>query len=110
MITRISENEFIQTFDRMGRTENFTIEARRALFEYYEQLEDDLGEQIEFDPIAICCDWAEYKNPVEVMREYGFSCEIDSDDGEETDEQIIEHLRDCTAVIEFHGGIIVAAF
>jgi hypothetical protein len=41
------------------RPENFSYEGQGVLFDYFEQLEDDLGEQIEFDPIAICCEYAE---------------------------------------------------
>jgi hypothetical protein len=41
------------------RPENFSYEGQGVLFDYFEQLENDLGEQIEFDPIAICCEYAE---------------------------------------------------
>jgi hypothetical protein len=41
------------------RPDNFTYEGQGILFDWFEQLEDDLGEQIEFDPIAICCDFSE---------------------------------------------------
>jgi len=41
------------------RPDNFSYEGQGVLFDYFEQLEDDLGEQIEFDPIAICCEYAE---------------------------------------------------
>jgi len=41
------------------RPDNFSYEGQGVLFDYLEQLEDDLGEQIEFDPIAFCCDYTE---------------------------------------------------
>lgn len=41
------------------RPDNFSYEGQGVLFDYFEQLEDDLGEQIEFDPIAICCEYSE---------------------------------------------------
>jgi hypothetical protein len=41
------------------RPDNFSYEGLQRLFEYFEQYEDDTGEQIEFDPIAICCEYSE---------------------------------------------------
>jgi len=34
----------------------FSYDGLNALFDFYEVLEDETGEQIEFDPIAICCE------------------------------------------------------
>lgn len=51
------------TFDqafRELRPDNFSYEGRHALFEYIEEFEDSTGEEIEFDVIALCCDFAEY--------------------------------------------------
>lgn len=41
------------------RPDNFSYEGQGILFDWFEQYEDDTGEQIEFDPIAICCDYIE---------------------------------------------------
>ena len=41
------------------RPNNFSYTGRQALFEYLEQYEEDTGEQIEFDPIALCCEYTE---------------------------------------------------
>lgn len=43
-----------------SRKEQFSYYGKKAIFEYLEELEDVTGEQIEFDPIAICCDFTEY--------------------------------------------------
>ena len=53
------------------RPDNFTILGLRTLYDYFEQLEQDTGEQIEFDPIAICCEFAEYDNLAEFQNDYG---------------------------------------
>lgn len=55
---RINENQFIQAFNDMNRAENFTYEGRKALYHYF----DDIGEPVEFDVIALCCEFSEYKN------------------------------------------------
>lgn len=40
--------------------DTFSREAWDTLFEFYEELSDDTGENIEFDPVAFRCAWAEY--------------------------------------------------
>ena len=59
MIDTVTRHTFIDTFRKL-RPENFSYEGLNALFDFYEELEDGTGEQIEFDPIAICCEWSEY--------------------------------------------------
>ena len=54
MIKTITEFEFIDGFK--NRPDNFSYDGLKALFEYYEELETDTDQRIEFDPIAICCD------------------------------------------------------
>ena len=54
----INEYQFIEGFRAM-RPDQFTIPALRALFAYLGELENDIGEEIEFDVIAICCDYSE---------------------------------------------------
>ena len=41
-----------------------------ALFDYLEEFEEDTGTQIEFDPIAICCDFSEYDSLEEIIEDY----------------------------------------
>jgi len=52
------------------RKENFTFEGLRALFNYLEETEEDTGEEIELDVIAICCDYTEYENLAEFQNDY----------------------------------------
>ncbi len=63
--------------------DNFTYLARVALFEHLEQLEEDLGEQWDFDPIAIRCDFTEYKNIQDFWQAYDrytYQCMSDIED------------------------------
>ena len=57
MIDTVTESEFVNRFDKIGRSENFTPWGRVALFDYLEEYEEDTGQQIEFDPIALCCEF-----------------------------------------------------
>ena len=86
----VSEYTFVDALT----PDNFSYEGARALFQYIEELEDDIGEQIEFDPIAIRCDYSEYKNLEEVKEYY---------DNIET----IEDLQDHTTGIPFMHGLII---
>lgn len=44
--------------------------ATKALFDYYEELSEDIGEDIELDPVAIRCEWSEYSSAWEAMEQY----------------------------------------
>lgn len=98
-------DEFVDSFDRCNRSNNFSVQGRAALFEYLEQLEDDLGEEIELDVIALCCEYSEYESAVEAARDY---CGQDIPDGEEDD--AMRYLEYHTTVIPFEGGVIIACF
>lgn len=56
----ISKTEFVCCFSDYGRGDNFSVDGRDSLFDYLESLEENTGEEIELDVIAICCDFTEY--------------------------------------------------
>ena len=53
------------------RKENFSYEGKEALFNYLEQYEEDTGEEIELDVIALCCDYTEYDCLEDFQADYG---------------------------------------
>lgn len=53
----INFHDFVDAFNRMGRSEQFSYSALKALFEY---LEDIFDGDYELDVIALCCEWVEY--------------------------------------------------
>ena len=57
MIQTISECDFKDAFRAYGRTDNFSFEG--LLFDFFENMEADTGEQIELDVIGICCDYCQ---------------------------------------------------
>jgi len=69
------ENEFIDAFEEMGRGNNFSYEGKKALYNYLEDYEEQTGEEIELDIIAICCEYTEYENIEEFNDNYGKDCE-----------------------------------
>lgn len=54
---------------KMGR-DNFSYEGANALMEYLEEVAEDTGEPIEYDPIAFCCEFAEYQTLEEFNKDY----------------------------------------
>ena len=79
-----------------------------ALVEYMEELEADTGETIEFDRVALRCDFSEYATALEAAQEFGF--DYYDLDAEETIREATRWLEYRTTVIPFDGGVIVQAF
>ena len=92
IIDTVNEYSFTEAF-RETRPDNFSYEGRQALYQYLEDLSEDIGSPIELDVIAICCDYSEYES-FEELKEY-YSCSHDFED--------VESLGDYTTVIEIEG-------
>ena len=105
MKTTVTEYQFIDSFRACGRETQFTVAARRALFDHFENIEIWTDTEIELDPIAICCEFAEYPNALAAAEDYGFKDGIDS-----KEETPLEWLQNRTQVIEFDGGIVIQCF
>lgn len=92
MKVSISTYEFVNMFENAGRGDNFSRLGRRKLAEYFEQLKEDLGTEIDTDVIAICCEYSE----------------IDIKDIEhETGCKNLEDLRYSTTVIDVDDETII---
>jgi len=59
MIQRIDFSDFRRSFKAYGRENNFSTVGLIKLFDYLEELERDIGEEIELDVIGLCCDFNE---------------------------------------------------
>jgi len=86
MIRTINEYEFTQDLLN-DEYANWSYDGTKALFDYLTDLEEDTGEQIEFDRVALRCDFSEYDNLEDILSQY---------DGINT----LEDLQDNTTVIE----------
>jgi hypothetical protein len=69
--------DFREAFKRMGRNDSFTYEGLEVMFDFLEELDENL----ELDPIMFCGWFAEYENLAELQENY---------DGIETMEAIEE--------------------
>jgi hypothetical protein len=63
---------FYQFMDNLpdSRKEQFSYEGWKAIFEHIENIEEETGIETEFDPIAICCEFTEYKDLGELQSNY----------------------------------------
>jgi hypothetical protein len=103
----VTESEFLSRF-RAIRPEQFSTEALRALFDFLDEQERDLGEEQELDVIAICCDWTEYPSALEAAEAYGFKAKDAEDEKADTaEEDAFWFLRDETTVLELESGAVV---
>ena len=91
---------FVNTFNRMGRGEQFSYSALKALFEY---LEDVYEGDYDLDVITLCYEWNEYCDVVDINMDYG-------QDFEDLDEAK-EWLEDYTVVLEAGSyTLVIQAF
>jgi hypothetical protein len=107
----LTESEFVNRF--LAIRGNFSREALAALFAHLEELERDLGEDVEFDPVGICCDWTEYASALEAVEPYGIkpSEPRDVETADRNEEAALAALCDQTTVLELgSGGVVVLNF
>ena len=104
---------FRESFRTMGRQDQFSWQGLEALFDYLEELEDDIGDEVELDVIALCCDYSEHDSACEAAQEYGWSGtyrdedESEEDYSERAENEALEWLRDRASVIEVSGGSVI---
>jgi hypothetical protein len=67
-------------------------------------VEDDTGEQMEFDAVAIRCDFAEYPSAVEAHNDITSGHDLTEDD----EDIALERMREIGEVIKFDGGVIIS--
>jgi hypothetical protein len=98
MYQQINEYDFIRAFEQV-RPDNFSRAGLSALYEYFEQLEEDIGNPIKLDVIGICCEYAEYESLEEFQEDYG------------DDYESIEDIESETTVISVDDdGFIILQF
>ena len=90
-------NLFVKAFEDSGRSDNF-LNGLGHLFEYLEGYEQDTGEELELDVIALCCDFTEYSSAEDLIEAFNHNQEFADLDPEDL-EALHELLSDYTSVI-----------
>jgi hypothetical protein len=83
MINTLTTNEAVTELLKDDNA-SWSYEGATALVEWLEELEDSSGEPIEFDPVALRCEFSEY-TATDLVEEYSMT---------------LEEIREKTIVIE----------
>jgi hypothetical protein len=105
MKTIVTEFQFVESFRLCGRESQFSVRARYALFDHFENIEEWTDTELTLDPVGICCDWAEYPSALKAAHDYGSSGKEN-----DTEESALEWLENRTQVVPFEGGIVIQQF
>lgn len=102
-----------QVADLLLKDENarWSYEAARALAEHYEELEQDSGEEMELDVVAIRCEWTEYRYASDIAEAYKIP-DLDGLDDDEREEAILTYIDDNSERINLPNckGFLVRQF
>ena len=104
----IDQQAFIQSFTDYNRESQFSVKARKELFQYMEECEAGSGTEYELDVIALCCEFTEYdsiKECIEAFKhldDFEF-CETDDDyrDVFSNYTQVVVWEDDCVLIQQF---------
>ena len=105
-----SVSQFRGFFEKMDR-DYFSYDAYETMFNYYDNLSGDSGENIEMDVIAFCGEWNQYDDADEVYNEYsnvldsdGFAPKGDDEDEDEFGKRLLAALDNYTTVYHLKDG------
>ena len=104
--------DFRLAFYKMGRKEQFSYDGLEILFDYIEEVEQDTGEEMELDVIALCCDYAE-STIDELISEYDIDIsDCDPGDEEAIAEFVEEYMDVNTSIcgVTSDGSVVYAQF
>lgn len=113
--TITNEYEFYEWLKQSDNYKNnFSVEGAKAVQAYCDELSEDIGEQVEFDPIAWCCEFSEHDTALEAYNQHhgidneGEGTAVGEDNTPENAEvQALEWLQDNTTVLELDNGHVV---
>jgi len=81
----MNEFDFKNEFKKI-RPDNFSYDGLTALYDYLIQYEENCDTELEFDPIAYCCEYTEFDSFEDVKKNY--------------DVETLEKLQDKTTVLK----------
>lgn len=110
----INFSQFVDAFRAHDRYDSFGYDGLRVIFDYLESYEQDTGEEIELDVIAICCDY-NMMTVEDIAREYRIDLShLDAEDDdyqEQCEEVIIDYLNEHTRVLgQCADGVVFQCF
>jgi len=92
----IYENDFIRAFEGSGIYSNkFSRKGLQVLYNFLTELEEDTGEEMELDIVAIAEDFSEYDD----IEEYNKDYRTDHTSWQEIDETVVIPIDDESFII-----------
>ena len=109
MKTTLSTYDFRDAFHKAGRGEQFSYDGLGLLHQYFEEIEENIGEEIELDVVGVCCEFAE-SDWQTIAADYRI--EIDENENEDEQEaQVLDYLADQGVLIgNTESGIVYRQF
>jgi len=105
----VTFSDFTNAFRAHGREDQFSYDALRVLFDWFERLDDDCDTETELDVIAICCEFSEQPWK-DIASDYSVDLG-DCDDDDERRAAVIDHLEYNTSVCgETNEAIVYQQF
>ena len=107
----VNLQDFRDAFYRMDRKDQFSSEGLKVLFTYIEEAEQSIGEEIELDVIALCCDYAE-STIDELISDYNIdTSDCNPYDDEDIKETVMEYMEYHTTVcgVTSDGSVVYAS-
>jgi hypothetical protein len=94
----IYQHDFINAFKNSDTYKNnFSYEGLQLLFNYLEDYENDTGEQIELDIVALCCEYSE--DTIEnIIMQFGIDVSNAQDEADRH-QIVVDYLNDNSYVI-----------
>ena len=81
----MNEFDFKNEFKKI-RPDNFSYDGLTVLYDHLTQYEENTDQELEFDPIAYCCEYTEFDSFEDVKKNY--------------DVEDLEHLEQNTIVLK----------
>ena len=110
LIQTVNAGDLYHLACRMDRGNNFGYNGWQAIGDYLESLSDDLGENIEIDIIAICCEYSMAESVDGFYEEYDMDIDEyywEGMDDEEKLETIENYLQENTALVICEDDLII---
>lgn len=89
---------------------SWSVEGAEVLFDYLDEVSDDTGEPIEFDLVALRCDYSE-DTVDDLIDQYDIDVSDAEDDEDEKTDLVRDYLERNTAIVgETSDGFVYAVF
>jgi hypothetical protein len=106
----INFSDFIDAFKRFDRYDGYGYEALKVIYNYLEEYEEETGQEIELDVIAICCDYT-VQGHTGIAQDYSINLSDAKGDCYEEERIVLDYLNENTMVLgQCETGIVYQAF